>query len=79
VTAVIYDIHTHAEGRDHGWWGDVVHPAHLDEKGKTVEGSSWRLHVTNQPTCVNAHRELVRAAQQALSAEEVFGHDRMQL
>ncbi len=51
MTAIVWNLHSHALGKSHGWWGSAIHPAHLDpeHEGKFIKGTEWHVTVSNCP------------------------------
>ena len=48
MTKIILSYHTHAQGAEKGWWGEMTHPAHFDEDWKEIKGTAWKIKVSDQ-------------------------------
>ena len=74
MTAIVESYHTHAEGADKGWWGELIHPAHLDNANRPIPGTAWRLEAHAQ-TSLEGCRAWLWAKTAELHPEELQAID----
>lgn len=65
MTAPIKSFHTHAEGELKGWWGRVIHPAHLKQETRKLNENPLAEETAWSEDVSSASLESINAAAEA--------------